>query len=133
MLHQRQTGASSKLCVNKGSVGSIFVPTRITEPSKRDAVTANIAVDRIGLILPQHYNEPVVHQAPVTPVAAGELFSSRALQQDNHACACFLPVHSRMCRSCLLMMLFVSVCAAPSATKPKLRLSWAGSGIYFWW
>jgi hypothetical protein len=94
MLHQRQTGASSKLCVNKGSVGSIFVPTRITEPSKRDAVTANIAVDRIGLILPQHYNEPVVHQAPVTPVAAGELFSSRALQQDHHACACFLPVPS---------------------------------------
>ncbi|KAF8072772.1 atgl-1 [Scenedesmus sp. PABB004] len=23
--------------------------------------------------------------------------------------------------------------AAPSAVKPKLRLSWAGSGIYFWW
>lgn len=34
------------------------------------------------------------------------------------------------CSSAVLYFSFAP--AAPSTVKPKLRLSWAGSGIYFW-
>lgn len=35
----------------------------------------------------------------------------------------------------LIAAIFAAVTApaAPSGVKPRLRLSWAGSGVYFWW
>lgn len=91
---QRQAAASGSSFMEKPSIGSLFVPTRMQQPRSEAATTARIALpglrqptsasDDLGLIMGPHFNQP-------------------------------------------------AMAAAPSTVKPKLRLSWAGSGIYFWW
>jgi hypothetical protein len=80
---QRQAASASSNVMEKPSIGSLFVPTRMQQPRSEAITTARIALpglrqpssaaDDLGLIMAPQYNTPTV--------AAGERNSQRSANQ----------------------------------------------------
>eukprot|EP00878_Enallax_costatus_P008734 GHUV01009129.1.p2 GENE.GHUV01009129.1~~GHUV01009129.1.p2 ORF type:complete len:187 (+),score=52.14 GHUV01009129.1:266-826(+) len=106
MLNKRQITATNG--VDKPSVGSLFVPTRsngLQLPSRQqEGAPRDTTACIAGL-----QRQPVTDDFGI--LSGGGLYLPG--QQPR------TPVKP--------------VVAAPSAVKPRFRVSWAGSGIYFWW
>lgn len=148
------TGAQHRV-----EVGSLFVPTRAggaqrkannsSRPQQKATVcrisslqqqTSAFQDDSAGLLLPpQHLVYPGKH-AKVAGKGAGRKPPTYANNNPLHAVAALspfvhtsYPTHTGAPVAVPVQQREQQPAAAAGTAKPKLRISWAGSGVYFFW